>query len=99
MSFNVISVSRRATALFAGIVALAASGGFAGAQYYSPGPGYYEGGPRYYRERPRYSDRGDFSNVCVTSRGNCRIRPAPLGYPCRCDIPDFGRKRGRVGGV
>ena len=35
--------------------------------------------------------------VCVTARGNCPTRPAPLNASCGCEIPGFGFKRGAIG--
>lgn len=35
-------------------------------------------------------------NVCITSRGNCRVQWVPAGSGCRCMIPGFGPKRGNV---
>jgi hypothetical protein len=49
-------------------------------------------------EGPRYERRMTMGSVCVTSRGNCRTRPAPPNTPCGCDIPGFGYKRGAVVG-
>lgn len=61
------------------------------------------------RRRPRYEERreydrgGDYGrsranvgSICITARGSCPTRPSPRGYPCRCDIPGFGEKRGNV---
>jgi hypothetical protein len=64
--------------------------------YYEPGydrPRYDPrfGGQEYYSPR-----RVPFGNVCETSRGACRTRPAPEGNPCRCNIPGFGPKRGSI---
>ncbi|MGY2048680.1 hypothetical protein [Methylobacterium sp. JK268] len=54
-----------------------------------PGPGYYE--------RERVFRREGFGRVCVTARGNCPSRPAPLNSYCGCQIPGFGPKRGQIG--
>jgi hypothetical protein len=111
MAVRTISTVSRTAALFAGLLALVVSSGFASAQY-SPRGGYSDDRPRYrddrprYRDdrprfrddRPRYRERADVSGVCVTSRGNCRIVPSRVGSACRCDIPGFGRKRGSVAG-
>ena len=89
--------------------ALLAASAPAGAQYYDPyrpAPppygydrppppryGYDRPPPRYGYERPQYRE---FSRICVTSRGDCNSRPAPIGANCRCDIPGFGLKRGNI---
>lgn len=39
---------------------------------------------------------GPGGSICVTSRGNCVVEPAPANAPCRCMIPGFGWKRGGV---
>lgn len=72
----------------------------AGAQYYDPyrPPPYgYDRPPppRWGYERPRPVYR-EFSRVCVTSRGDCNTRPAPIGAGCQCFIPGFGMKRGNI---
>lgn len=71
----------------------------ASAQYWDP---YERPAPRW--ERPNYGGgygrpypRREFGRVCVTSRGDCGVRPAPIGAGCRCHIPGFGPKRGNVG--
>ncbi|WP_200945977.1 hypothetical protein [Methylobacterium sp. Leaf466] len=58
---------------------------------------------RYERRRSRYDDdrfdrapRG--GGICVTARGNCMTRPAPINAPCGCEVPGFGFKRGAIGG-
>lgn len=59
-------------------------------------------GPRYDEDRGYGRDGGGYggqrgrASVCITSRGSCGTSPAPRGYPCRCDIPGFGMKRGNV---
>jgi hypothetical protein len=86
----------------------------AAAQYGGYGGGYgggYRGGwddddddwrdrrrRRGWDEGPRYERRMSMGSLCLTSRGNCRTRPAPPNTPCGCDIPGFGYKRGAVGG-
>jgi hypothetical protein len=78
----------------------------AAAQYYPyppQRPHYYEPAPRpYYRPDPygwgappRYRPVV-VGNICYTSRGSCRTRPAPEQSPCGCNIPGFGFKRGGV---
>jgi hypothetical protein len=59
--------------------------------YYGPGYDPRFGGQDYYSPR-----RVPFGNVCETSRGACRSRPAPEGSRCRCNIPGFGPKRGNI---
>jgi hypothetical protein len=66
--------------------------------YGGPPPGYYGGG------RPGYGGGGygygrpqQYSNICITARGNCGTRRLPYGTPCSCFIPGFGQKRGAVG--
>lgn len=39
---------------------------------------------------------GPGGSICVTSRGNCVVEPAPPNAPCRCMIPGFGSKRGGI---
>ncbi|WNJ88745.1 hypothetical protein [Bosea sp. 685] len=94
----------------AGLAAL--SGTAAQAQYYDPygrppPPRYdYDRPPpprdwEYERRRPRYEDdRGyrprRFGEMCVTSRGSCETRPAPVGAGCGCYIDGFGSKRGII---
>jgi hypothetical protein len=60
--------------------------------YYSPrqGYGYGYGGGGYY-QRPVV-----IGDICQTSRGDCRTRPAQEGANCRCNIPGFGPKRGNI---
>ena len=88
-------------ALAAVLGALTLSSSLAQAQYYDPygrppPPRYYERpAPGYGYERP-YSRPVPVGTVCVTSRGDCRWRPSPLGAGCRCNIPGFGLKRGNV---
>ncbi|WP_309296444.1 hypothetical protein [Methylobacterium frigidaeris] len=59
--------------------------------------------PRYRRDdydRPRYRGEyggGRIGRVCVTARGNCPTRPAPLNSSCGCEVPGFGFKRGAIG--
>lgn len=65
--------------------------------------------PRYRDDRPRYRDeyerpryRGEYGGgrigrICVTARGNCPTRPAPLNSSCGCEVPGFGFKRGAIG--
>lgn len=62
--------------------------------------------PRYRDEyeRPRYRGeyRGEYGGgrigrICVTARGNCPTRPAPLNTSCGCEVPGFGFKRGAIG--
>ncbi|MET7242525.1 hypothetical protein ABZT49_04095 [Methylobacterium sp. EM32] len=59
--------------------------------------------PRYRRdeyERPRYRGEyggGRIGRICVTARGNCPTRPAPLNSSCGCEVPGFGFKRGAIG--
>lgn len=58
---------------------------------------------RFERRRSRYDDdRGSRGSrgggICVTARGNCMTRPAPLNAPCGCEVPGFGFKRGAIGG-
>lgn len=78
----------------------------ASAQYWDPyerpapryeRPGYGYGGGYYGGGYNRPYSRRDFGRMCVTSRGDCQIRPAPIGAGCRCFIPGFGTKRGNVG--
>lgn len=84
-------------ALLAGSTLLA---GEAAAQYYPPPP--YGGG--YYRPPPPppyygggyYGRPARLGQSCVTSRGSCYAYPSPIGSPCRCYIPGFGKKRGAV---
>ncbi len=59
---------------------------------------------RYGEERSYRRERGygegygrGFGRVCVTARGNCPTRPAPLNASCGCEIPGFGFKRGAIG--
>jgi len=64
---------------------------------------------RYDYDRPRYRDeyerpryRGEYGGgrigrICVTARGNCPTRPAPLNSSCGCEVPGFGFKRGAIG--
>jgi hypothetical protein len=89
-----------ALSLVAGTTLLA---GGAAAQYYPPPP--YGGG--YYRPPPPPYYGGDYygrpygrpaqlGQSCVTSRGTCYAYPSPVGSPCRCFIPGFGKKRGAV---
>lgn len=65
--------------------------------------------PRYDDERPRRDwDRGPrddfdrsyrprrFGAACVTSRGTCETRPAPIGAGCGCYFDGFGSKRGII---
>lgn len=59
--------------------------------YGGPPPGYYGGGGGGYGRPQQYS------NICITSRGNCGTRRLPYGTPCSCYIPGFGQKRGAVG--
>lgn len=54
--------------------------------WYGPPPGYGYG----YRQPQHFGD------VCITSRGNCRVNLVPAGSGCRCMIPGFGPKRGNV---
>jgi hypothetical protein len=63
--------------------------------YDRPPPGYGRPPPGYYGGRSEY--RGRFGRICLTSRGSCFSRPAPLNSSCRCDIPGFGLKRGAIG--
>jgi hypothetical protein len=77
-------------------------GGYGGGGY--GGGGGYRGGwdddddRRHRRRRDRYEERPRMvmGGICVTSRGNCRTRPAPPNTPCGYDIPGFGHKRGAV---
>jgi hypothetical protein len=89
-----------ATLVLAGIAA-----GPAAAQF-DPGPGFDRGppsgfdGPRHRRgpfEDEGFGQRRRFGRICVTSRGNCPVAPAPLNTPCGCQIPGFGPKRGAIG--
>nr|WP_128564098.1 hypothetical protein [Methylobacterium crusticola] len=70
----------------------------------------YDDRPRYRGEeyeRPRYRgegygrgpgyDGGRIGRMCVTARGNCPTRPAPVNASCGCEIPGFGFKRGAIG--
>lgn len=90
----------------ASVLILAVTAGAASAQYYDPyrprpprydpydGPRYDRPPPRdwrYHRPRPR-----PMGQVCVTSRGACNSYPAPVGAPCQCNVPGFGRKRGNI---
>jgi hypothetical protein len=62
-----------------------------------PTPPYETYRPYGYGER-RYGQQTPLGYVCVTSRGDCDASGAlPLGTPCSCFIPGFGRKRGAVG--
>ncbi|MBE7249195.1 MAG: hypothetical protein INR63_30005, partial [Actinomycetospora chiangmaiensis] len=40
---------------------------------------------------------GRIGRICVTARGNCPTRPAPLNSSCGCEVPGFGFKRGAIG--
>jgi len=60
--------------------------------YGGPPPGYYGGRPGYGYARPQ-----QYSNICITARGNCGTRRLPYGTPCSCFIPGFGQKRGAIG--
>ncbi|MCF4123997.1 hypothetical protein [Methylobacterium sp. SyP6R] len=57
--------------------------------------------PRYRRDdydRPGYREYGGrIGRICVTARGNCPTRPAPLNSSCGCEVPGFGFKRGAIG--
>ncbi|WP_406856474.1 hypothetical protein ABEG18_02265 [Alsobacter sp. KACC 23698] len=74
---------------------------------YDPDPYYRPRQPEYrpdpYRQpRPYYQEqpvrpRGRMTDMCITSRGACRVYPQPTGRPCRCDVPGFGTKRGVTG--
>lgn len=74
----------------------------ASAQYYDPGYRYERPPPRwdYQRPQPRWGyerpRQREFSRLCVTSRGDCNSRPAPIGAGCSCFIPGFGMKRGNI---
>lgn len=76
-------------------------GGYRGG-YYDRGPrGYGYGGPAFVPVPvpvPSYGYRrvARFGNTCETSRGDCYVRPAPVGAGCRCAIPGFGVKRGNI---
>jgi hypothetical protein len=85
-------------------------GGYGGQGGYGGGPrgGYRQDFDDDEDERPRYRRRPAYGEgygygaprvgaICVTSRGNCRTRPAPLNSPCGCDVPGFGFKRGAIG--
>jgi hypothetical protein len=70
---------------------------------YRPSPEYgYETRREYRYGEPRdgwrrQARRGQFGNVCVTSRGSCEYPQSfPLNSNCRCDIPGFGPKRGNI---
>jgi hypothetical protein len=52
-------------------------------------------GPRGYGYGPPRVE--NFGRICVTSRGECRTRPGPVGANCGCEIPGFGFKRGAIG--
>jgi hypothetical protein len=56
---------------------------------------YYQQDPYGWDDRPRYRPPV-IGNVCYTSRGSCRTRPAPEQSSCACNIPGFGLKRGGV---
>jgi hypothetical protein len=82
----------------------------AGAQYYDPygrpPPRYdYDRPPpsrdwEYERRRrwddDRYYRPQRFGDACVTSRGTCGTRPAPIGSGCGCYFEGFGSKRGII---
>ena len=58
---------------------------------------YYD--PRFddrYNDYQPYRRRVQAGDVCVTSRGACRTRPAPVSSRCGCNIPGFGFKRGAI---
>lgn len=59
---------------------------------------------RYGEERGSRRERGygegygrGLGRICVTARGNCPTRPAPVNASCGCEIPGFGFKRGAIG--
>jgi hypothetical protein len=68
-----------------------------------PPPPRYRGPPP---DRGWDEPRGDWrrgppsrggGSMCYTSRGTCpTYQPLPVGAPCACEIPGFGRKRGAV---
>ena len=102
-----ILLAAAALTVLAGAPALAQYGGGYG------GGGYGGGGGRGWDDddddmprRRRWERRGygeDYGRprmgaICVTSRGNCRTRPAPFNAPCGCEVPGFGFKRGAIGG-
>jgi hypothetical protein len=62
--------------------------------YVQPRPRY--GPPPEYGYGYRYRQPQQFGDVCITSRGNCRVNWVPAGSGCRCMIPGFGPKRGNV---
>jgi hypothetical protein len=83
----------------------------AGAQYYDPygrppPPRYdYDRPPPprdwEYERRRRWDDERSyrprrFGDACVTSRGTCESRPAPIGAGCGCYFDGFGSKRGII---
>lgn len=68
--------------------------------YPAPPPGYRPPPPPAYRPPPPpaygYPARPGFGGMCVTSRGTCPTRPAPVNSSCRCYFDGFGEKRGAV---
>lgn len=49
-------------------------------------------GPQSARKSPSYGD------VCITEHGNCDMSiPIMIGRHCRCFIPGYGSKQGKVG--
>lgn len=97
-------------ALLGGAALIASAGMSAEAQYYpQPYPPRYYPAPQYhpqpYPYPQQYEDyrprrpirRQDMGSVCVTSRGECTVgRYVPIGTGCKCQIPNFGQKRGHV---
>ena len=100
-----ILLAAAALAMLAGTPALAQNGGGYGGGY--GGGGYGRGWDDDDRPRRRGWERRGYDegygrprmgSICVTARGNCRTRPAPLNTPCGCEVPGFGFKRGAIGG-
>jgi len=66
------------------------------APFPAPRP-YYPPPAPYYAPQPYYGEEA-LGGVCYTSRGACPLEYGrPVGAPCRCFIPGFGRKGGTVG--
>lgn len=65
-----------------------------------PHPPYYQQQQPYWEGNRGRHQRGRggpaYGGVCVTSRGACPAGPLAPGSPCRCELPDFGSKRGVV---
>ncbi|MGL5114531.1 MAG: hypothetical protein ACRC7C_04335 [Beijerinckiaceae bacterium] len=85
--------------IFAILAFFSVMAGSASAQvYYYPDP--YQQPRQRYGPPPGYGDqyqrRQQVGDVCITSRGNCRVNLVPAGSGCRCMIPGFGPKRGNV---